>query len=687
LVTQAQAGDPQAFGTLIERFQNMAFGYAYAILRDVQTAEDAAQEAFVEAYRCLDRLEIPQAFPAWLKRIVLKQCDRLTRGKRPTLVPLDSADGEANHAAGARESAAEAPDQPEAWAERHELQQQILEGLAALDENHRTVTTLYYIDGYAQREIAAFLDVPPSTVKSRLHTSRKLLRERMMTMVKDALAGSALPESFTEETLTRAVEEAAELNKAQKFSEAEELLRDVVAKTPKDAPAVLTAALKELNRTLMWGQYNAQLFDERWNELVANGRAILAENPDAEGKVWCELARTLLYIPRMVEAVEHLQAWIAARGDNLERLGMLAWATGCAGDYVGAHQLWIACKGVAMRETAMRTLPAATAIDQLRRVCESLVDCFAAAGEELDDDGLRDVAVQIAEEGLMEARVLAPDGVPGAAVDEPQQWVRIHHSAGIPATARALAREFADHTQAEGSADTRITALGLRAWFDTSEATVSDAVAMAQTLIEAGEWDRLERLRQHIRGFRIGGRPDPEIETAKGVLAQLQSVPGERANLARCTWQWTRYDVWAYLRNDDLAGAQLVAREGANALGLEEAGISLVIAATAAGKATPSEVIDLLAHKGPKALDPVGMFGWYAIAREAAAAGDVEKAATALYQALRGWTNPPLAYVRLWERDAYWGEVARHPDIRRLYKDKRARIGPVYGELFYFPGW
>jgi len=450
LVTQAQAGDPQAYGALIRRFQNMAFGYAYAILQDVQTAEDAAQEAFVEAYRCLPRLEIPQAFPAWLKRIVLKHCDRLMRGKRPTLIALDSVNGEADMPVGTRGIAAETPDEPEAWAERHELRQQIFEALAALNEDQRTVTTLYYIDGYAQKEIAAFLDVPTSTVKSRLHTSRRLLRERMMTMVKDALAGSALPESFTEETLARAVEEAAGLNEAHRFAEAEELLRDVVAKTPKDAPTVLTAALKELNRTLMWGQYEAQLFDNRWNELVANGRAILAENPDAEHKVWYELARTLLYIPRMEEAVEHLQAWIAARGDNLERLGMLAWAAGCASDYVGAHQLWIGCKAVAMRETATHTLSPSAAIAQLRLICESLVDCFAAAGEELDDNALRDVAVQLAEEGLMEARVLAPDGVSEGTVDEPWQWVHIHHRAGIPATARALARGFVDHTQAGG---------------------------------------------------------------------------------------------------------------------------------------------------------------------------------------------------------------------------------------------
>lgn len=67
----------------MRRFQDMAYGYAYAVLNDFHLAEDAAQEAFVEAHGCLPNLEHPQAFPAWLKRIVFKHCDRLTRGKRP----------------------------------------------------------------------------------------------------------------------------------------------------------------------------------------------------------------------------------------------------------------------------------------------------------------------------------------------------------------------------------------------------------------------------------------------------------------------------------------------------------------------------------------------------------------------------------------------------------------------------
>lgn len=82
LVNKARTGDRRAYNQIIQQFQNLAVGYAYSILGNVQVAEDAAQEAFVEAYLNLSKLQKPQAFSGWLKKIVFKQGDRLTRGKR-----------------------------------------------------------------------------------------------------------------------------------------------------------------------------------------------------------------------------------------------------------------------------------------------------------------------------------------------------------------------------------------------------------------------------------------------------------------------------------------------------------------------------------------------------------------------------------------------------------------------------
>ena len=74
LVAAARAGDLEAYGQLVRCFQDMAYGYAYAVLGDFHLAEDAAQEAFLQAYRDLPDLREPAAFPGWLRRIVLNQC-------------------------------------------------------------------------------------------------------------------------------------------------------------------------------------------------------------------------------------------------------------------------------------------------------------------------------------------------------------------------------------------------------------------------------------------------------------------------------------------------------------------------------------------------------------------------------------------------------------------------------------
>ena len=73
--------------------------------------------------------------------------------------------------------------------------------------------------------------------------------------------------------------------------------------------------------------------------------------------------------------------------------------------------------------------------------------------------------------------------------------------------------------------------------------------------------------------------------------------------------------------------------------------------------------------------------------REAAAAGKEQKAFKALERALSYWSNPPLHFADLWENDAYWGRLRKHPEYNRIYREKRQRIGPIYGQLHYFPGW
>src|SRR5204863_2234159 len=81
LVRAAQAGDERAFAALVGAFQDVAVAYATSLIRDYHSAEDATQEAFVDAYRALPSLREPAAFPSWFRRVVYKHCDRITRRK------------------------------------------------------------------------------------------------------------------------------------------------------------------------------------------------------------------------------------------------------------------------------------------------------------------------------------------------------------------------------------------------------------------------------------------------------------------------------------------------------------------------------------------------------------------------------------------------------------------------------
>ena len=185
LVRDAQAGSLDAYGDLVGRFQDMVYGYAYAILNDFHAAEDVAQESFVAAYQALGQLRNPAAFSGWLRRVVHKHADRHTRARQVGTVPLLAA---ADHAA-------KTPG-PLARAEKGEMRSRVRSAIAELPEAERMATTLFYINGYSQKEVAGFLEVPVSTVNARLQAARGRLKERMMNMVSEEMKGRPLSDGF-----------------------------------------------------------------------------------------------------------------------------------------------------------------------------------------------------------------------------------------------------------------------------------------------------------------------------------------------------------------------------------------------------------------------------------------------------------------------------------------------------------
>lgn len=149
---------------------------------DFHLAEDAAQEAFLSAFRELSKLREIEAFPGWFRQIVFTRCTRLKRkDSRFQVVSLDAA-GDLS-----------APlSRPSETLERKERREIVHRALEALPERYAEVTTLFYISDYSQKEIARFLDLPLTTVEKRLQYARQRLKKGICAMMKRNLqAGRA----------------------------------------------------------------------------------------------------------------------------------------------------------------------------------------------------------------------------------------------------------------------------------------------------------------------------------------------------------------------------------------------------------------------------------------------------------------------------------------------------------------
>ena len=173
LVRKAQKGDKNAFCALVAAHQDMASAYAAAILGNFHLGQDAAQDAFIEAYQRLPLLRNAGAFRHWLKLLVRKHCDRATRGKGWSLVAHSLPEG------------CVAAGDPVQDVLANEERRRVQEVVNTLAEEHRQVVFLFYMGTHSHAEIAEFLGVPAKTVKSRLHAARIQLKRRMLAMAED----------------------------------------------------------------------------------------------------------------------------------------------------------------------------------------------------------------------------------------------------------------------------------------------------------------------------------------------------------------------------------------------------------------------------------------------------------------------------------------------------------------------
>lgn len=175
LIQSAQQGDVNSYNTLVLHYQRQAYNVAYRIMGEHDAAADATQEAFISAYKALGRFR-GGSFKSWLLRIVTNACyDELRRRKRRPKASLDALYIEEESSDSMLISSH--PENPEAHAQRMDLQAAIIDCLQGLSEDQRAVAVLCDIEGFDYSEIAEMLGIALGTVKSRLSRSRGRLRD------------------------------------------------------------------------------------------------------------------------------------------------------------------------------------------------------------------------------------------------------------------------------------------------------------------------------------------------------------------------------------------------------------------------------------------------------------------------------------------------------------------------------
>jgi RNA polymerase sigma-70 factor (ECF subfamily) len=178
LVARAREGDDSAFGELVERHRAAVFRATLAALGSHAEADDAAQDAFVLAYKRLDGFRGDASFKTWLLAIAWRQAISRRRGVRRWWRRLGASPAPDGETPGAGEIAGTAPS-PEEQAAAGQLRAAIVAAVRRLPPKLRDALLLAQAGEYSYEEIAAMLRIPVGTLKWRVSEARRKVRQRL----------------------------------------------------------------------------------------------------------------------------------------------------------------------------------------------------------------------------------------------------------------------------------------------------------------------------------------------------------------------------------------------------------------------------------------------------------------------------------------------------------------------------
>ncbi|MGD8384783.1 MAG: RNA polymerase sigma factor RpoE [Lysobacterales bacterium] len=181
LVERVQKGEKRAFDLLIQKYQHRIVSLVSRYVSDPSEAQDVAQEAFIKAYRAIDRFRGDSAFYTWLYRIAINTAKNwiVAKNRRPPASDIDATEAEQYGMSGMLKEGST----PENEMLREEIEQTVYDTIAKLPGDLRTAIMLREMDGMSYEEIATTMDCPIGTVRSRIFRAREAIDQKLKPLL------------------------------------------------------------------------------------------------------------------------------------------------------------------------------------------------------------------------------------------------------------------------------------------------------------------------------------------------------------------------------------------------------------------------------------------------------------------------------------------------------------------------
>lgn len=191
LALDARSGEAKAFEAIMRRYNQRFFRLARSVTDSDSDAEDALQDAYVQAFTHLESFQGRSAFSTWLSRIVLNEAlGRTNRGKRERARISEMQEDGRQSGATIVPFERTASETPEALAERGQVRGVIEQAINRLPDGFRSVFILRVVEQLSVEETAIILDIPEATVKTRTHRAKQQLKDQLQDMIDGALGGT-----------------------------------------------------------------------------------------------------------------------------------------------------------------------------------------------------------------------------------------------------------------------------------------------------------------------------------------------------------------------------------------------------------------------------------------------------------------------------------------------------------------